>query len=233
MARSARPAASPLLELQQRRQPSSEQLRLCVGHPNRLRLEALSCRHYGGVCMVRAHRVSLHSLLVILTGLLAACGYSAPSITTNTNVPIVSALTLNPASVQGGKTSTGTITINLAAPAGGIPIAVRVNNVSVNVNNTPSTVVAIVMVPAGATTAKFVLSTQQVGSPLAVDVSITLNGVSIETTFTVTPVTPLAVTGLTFNPTTVASGTTAQGIVTISAPAFLSGQPVNLISSSP
>lgn len=183
--------------------------------------------------MVRAQRVPVYSLLMLFAGLLTACGYSAPSTATNSNVPIISSLALNPASVPGGMNSTGTITLNLAAPQGGSLVAVRVNNVSVSVNNTPSTVAAAVMVPAGATTAKFVLSTQQVGSPLAVDVSAFLNGVNIETTLTVTPVTPLTVTSLTINPTTLPSGNTAQGVLTISAPAFLSGQPVNLISSNP
>lgn len=177
--------------------------------------------------MVRAHRVTIHSLLMMFAGLLAACGSSAPSSPPpNSTPPTISALALNPPSVPGGQNSTATVTLSVAAPVGGSLVGVTVNAFGVTIP--PS-----VMVPAGATSATFKILTPPVGSTLTVGLTASLNGTSMQTTLTITPVTPLSVTALTINPTSVPSGNTAQGIVTLSAPAFVSGQPVDLISSSP
>jgi hypothetical protein len=68
------------------------------------------------------------------------------------SVPVfeVTSLTLNPSSVPGGRTVTGTVTSNMPAPAGGGIIAIFSDNPLVTVNGA-------VTIPAGATTASFPL----------------------------------------------------------------------------
>lgn len=177
--------------------------------------------------MVRAHRIAVHSLLVIFAGLLGACGYSAPSpTTTNTATPFISALALSPSSLAGGQTSTATVTLTVAAPTGGSLVGVSINNLSVTFPRS-------VMVLAGAMTATFKIVTPQIGSTLTMGVSASLNGSTMQTTLTVTPTTPLTVKSLTISPASVPSGNTTSAILTLSAPAFAAGQPVNMISGSP
>ena len=175
--------------------------------------------------MVRVQRYAFHFLLVALAALLGACGYSAPvRPAPNPNPPSLIGITLNPSTVAGGQSTTGTVTISVAAPTGGTLVGISSNNVSVP---TPQTV----MVLAGATTATFKIATPQVGSPTTVAVFATLN-VVLQTTLNITPVTALSLTGFTLTPSTVPSSTTTQGMITISAPAFAGGQSVNLTSVS-
>jgi len=69
------------------------------------------------------------------------------------SVPVfeVTSLTLNPSSVPGGRTVTGTVTSNMPAPAGGGIIAIFSDNPLVTVSGA-------VTIPAGATTASFPLT---------------------------------------------------------------------------
>jgi hypothetical protein len=176
--------------------------------------------------MVRAHRVTVRSLMVIFAGFLVACGSSTPK-STNANqvTPIIMGLSLNPSTVPGGQATTVTVTLNVAAPTGGTVVTVTGNIVGL-------TIPPNLQVKPGATTTMFKILTPQVGSVQVVGLTAAVNGTSMQTTLTITPVTPLSVTGFTINPTSVPSGDTAQGVVTISAPAFVSGQIVDLISNS-
>ncbi|MCW5941137.1 MAG: proprotein convertase P-domain-containing protein [Fimbriimonadaceae bacterium] len=70
--------------------------------------------------------------------------------------PSLSSLTLNPTTVEGGQTSTGTVTLINAAPAGGALVALSSGNTSV------ATVPANVTVPAGQTSATFTVTTAAV-----------------------------------------------------------------------
>ena len=177
--------------------------------------------------MVRAYRFSVHGLLVILAMVLAACGNTVPSNPQpNSNPPRISALTLNPASVTGGQNTTATLTLTSAAAAGGSLVGVSANNLSLTIPRT-------VMVLAGATTATFKIVTPQVGSTLILAVNASLNNSTMQATLTITPTTVLSVASLTINPTSVPSGNTTSATVTLSAPAFAAGQPVNMTSSSP
>jgi trimeric autotransporter adhesin len=175
--------------------------------------------------MVRVHRLAFDSVVVVLAGLLAACGYSAPSTTTpGTTTPSITTLTLNPSSIAGGQTVTATVTLDQAAEATG-------EMVTLTANTSVLTMPAFVTVLAGKTTATFKIETQLVGSPQVIGVNATLI-TTVQTTLTITPVTALKITGLTLNPASIPSGNTTQGVVTISAPAFPAGQTVNLISGS-
>src|SRR5262249_15011424 len=66
----------------------------------------------------------------------------------NVNPPAAASLTLAPNPVQGGNDSIGTVTLNGAAPASGISVALTSSN---RVASVPATV----MVPSGATSAQF------------------------------------------------------------------------------
>lgn len=94
-----------------------------------------------------------------------------------------SALTLNPSSVNGGQSSTGTVTLNVPAPAGGAAVTLASGNPA-------ATVPASVVVPAGATSAAFTVSTQAVGAPTAATISGAYGGVSKMATLTVNPAVP-------------------------------------------
>jgi hypothetical protein len=96
----------------------------------------------------------------------------------------LSGLTLNPASVNGGSASVGTVTLSASAQAA---TAVQLTS-----SNTAATVPASVTVAAGATTANFNISTAQVTSTTSATVTGTLNSISRTATLTISPVAPSA-----------------------------------------
>jgi len=104
----------------------------------------------------------------------AALTVSAPTSLT------LSSLTLNPTSVGGGNSSTGTVTLTAAAPSGGAVVALSSGNTSV------ATVPSSITVPAGNTSANFTVSTQRVFSNTNVVISATYAGTTKNATLTVT-----------------------------------------------
>ncbi|PYV11686.1 MAG: hypothetical protein DMG23_03555 [Acidobacteria bacterium] len=96
--------------------------------------------------------------------------------------PIVSSLTLSPTSVVGGvQSSTGTVTLNGPAPAGGAQVLLSSSNTGA------ATVPSNVTVPAGATSATFTVSTSPVSSSTSVAISGSYNGSTRTASLTVTP----------------------------------------------
>jgi len=94
-------------------------------------------------------------------GVAGQCG-TAPSVG-------VSGLSLSPSSVSGGSASTGTVTLNMAAPAGGVGVFL---SSSAAVATVPSSVV----VPAGQTSASFTVNTSTVSASNFVTISASSNG---------------------------------------------------------
>jgi len=94
--------------------------------------------------------------------------------------PVLSSLRLNPTSVKGGDSSTGTVTLSAPAPSGGTTVTLSTSNTSV------ATVPSSVTVAAGATSANFRVRTQQVRSNASVTISATQGGVTKTATLTVT-----------------------------------------------
>ena len=82
--------------------------------------------------------------------------------------PTLASLTLNPASVFGGQSSTGTVTLTGPAPAGGAQVFLSTSNGAARVP--PS-----VIVPAGATSATFTVSTSFVLISTSATISATYN----------------------------------------------------------
>src|SRR5439155_11757408 len=81
----------------------------------------------------------------------------------------VSAVSLNPSSVTGGSSSAGTVTLNMAAPSGGV-------GVFLSSSSTVATVPDSVVVPAGQTSAGFTVSTATVTATNAVTITASSNG---------------------------------------------------------
>jgi hypothetical protein len=98
-----------------------------------------------------------------------------------TPAPVLSALAFNPASVPGGNSAQGTVTLSGAAPAGGALVALaRGRQLIVSV---PSSVT----VPAGAKIATFNVTTSAVSVLLTVNISASYGGVTKTATLTITP----------------------------------------------
>jgi len=140
----------------------------------------------------------------------------------------VSSLSLNPTSVTGGNSSTGTVTLSGAAPAGGAQVALSSNNGAASV---PSSLA----VPAGATSATFTVSTSAVAASTTVAISAAYGGVTKTASLTVTPASPPApsLSSLTLNPTSGIGGAqSSTGTVTLSGPAPTGGAQVALSSNN-
>ncbi len=149
---------------------------------------------------------------------------SSNSVTTSLTVtpPVVASLSVNPTSVLGGGTATGTVTLNApAAYESGTVIYLTSSNSAV----TPPSSVHIA---SGGTTATFSISTSGVASTTTASITATANGSSQSSNLTVTAA---SLTGMSVAPNGVNGGASATGTVTLSGPAGASGTVVNLTSS--
>ena len=85
---------------------------------------------------------------------------------------VLATLAILPASVQGGENGTGTVSLDRAAPAGGTTVSLSSSAPGV------ASVPASVVVPAGATSARFVVTTYATKKNRVPTVSATLGGVT-------------------------------------------------------
>jgi Subtilase family len=103
----------------------------------------------------------------------------------------LSSITLNPASVTGGTSSTGTVTLSGAAPSGGIAV-------SLSSNASAATVPPGVTVAYGATTGTFTVNTSAVTTPTSATITASYSGTTKTAALTVNPAgTPAATYTLT------------------------------------
>src|SRR5919106_3623210 len=91
----------------------------------------------------------------------------------------VASLSLNPATVTGGNSSTGTVTLTVVAQAS--------TTVAITSNNPAATVPASVTVPAGSQSRTFTISTTQVPATTTAVITASLNGTSRTATLTINP----------------------------------------------
>ncbi|MCI0350777.1 MAG: DUF4082 domain-containing protein [Acidobacteriales bacterium] len=138
------------------------------------------------------------------------------------NPPPLSSLVLNPTSVFSRGTSTGTITLSVPAPVGGSTVALASDNAA-------ATVPASISIPAGSTTGTFTVTASDVAVTTNVNITATLNGVKTA----VLTVNPYTVSNLALSPTTVGSGVSSTGTVTLNAAAPTGGMAVALASNNP
>src|SRR5229473_5247626 len=139
----------------------------------------------------------------------------------------LSSISLNPTSVTGGNSSTGTVTLSGPAPTGGAQVTLSSSN------TTAARVPSSVTVAAGATSASFTVSTSAVAASTTVTISATYAGATRSASLTVTPAPPPPPTlsSLTLSPTSVTGGNSSTGTVTLSGPAPTGGAQVTLSSS--
>jgi hypothetical protein len=133
----------------------------------------------------------------------------------------IATLAMNPNTVFGGTSSTGTVILNSPAPSGGVVVTLSDNSAS-------STTPASVTVAAGATSATFTVTTSLVTTSTSVTITATYNG---STTAGLT-INPLAISTLVMNPGTVFGGNSSTGTVTLSGPAPTGGAVVTLSDNS-
>jgi hypothetical protein len=103
-----------------------------------------------------------------------------PATTPALTGPTVTAVAVNPVSVDGGAASTGTVTLSAAAPAGGATVTLTSSDAA-------AAVPANVVVPEGATTATFAVTTNAVATATPVTISASLCGATVTVTLTVNP----------------------------------------------
>jgi len=133
----------------------------------------------------------------------------------------LSSVSLNPSTVAGGGTSTGTVT--LTSPAGSGMV------VKLSSSSPLAKVPGTVSISAGKTSGAFSVKTVSVPAQAAAVLTANLNGTMQSATLTITP--PVIVS-VTLNPTSVKGGKSSSGTVTLSSPAPTGGLIVSLISNS-
>ncbi|MES2463303.1 MAG: collagen-binding domain-containing protein, partial [Armatimonadota bacterium] len=139
-------------------------------------------------------------------------------------LPQVTALAVNPISVRGGVSSTGTVTLSAAAPGP--------NGALVSLSDTSSAAATpvSVTVAAGATQASFSITTVPVRTSTPVTLTAAYNGSQASAVLTVEP--PKLVS-LSISPDAVDGGDKATGTVTLDGPAPAGDLPVTLSDNSP
>ena len=135
--------------------------------------------------------------------------------------PVVSSVTVTPATVNGTTTATGTITLS-AAPAASVAVPLT--------SSAPgaAAVPASVTVSAGQTTATFTVTSTNPAADTNVTITATLSGSQTTGTLTVKSVSP----SVQMTPNPVTGGHTVAGTVTLTLPAPAGGAVVTLSSSS-
>ena len=117
----------------------------------------------------------------------------------------LSSISLSPASITGGSSSTGTVTLPSPAPSGGAVVALSSDN---GVAGVPSSVT----IAAGASGANFPVTSSAVGTVTTAQISASYNGTQ---TATLT-INPSVVSSLVLTPNEVVGGNASTGTVTLS-----------------
>ena len=142
----------------------------------------------------------------------------------------LSSLTFNPASVIGGHPSQGTITLNGPAPAGGALVTLEKITTLDSDFFSSSSLPRGVLVPAGATSADFTVTTVPINYSDVVTVDATYQNTTIRGRLNILP---LQIASFTVNPSNVVGSNQAQGTITLNDPAPTGGAVIWLSSSNP
>jgi subtilisin family serine protease len=152
---------------------------------------------------------------------------ASTSVTGTMNVlpsPTPQSVTLSPTSVVGGQTSTATITLSGAAPAGGALVSLASSNTAV------ATVPANVTIAEGATTGTFTITTLAQASSTSATISAAYHGLTRTAPLTVT-MTP-GVSSVYVSPAILMGGGNATGTVYLNTSAPTGGLVVTLASNN-
>lgn len=137
----------------------------------------------------------------------------------------VSSVALSPASVAGGATAQGTVTISGPAPSGGMVV-------TLGSDNSYATPQGPVTIPAGATSAAFTISTQPVPDNTPVAISARLGASARQATLMVSPPAATAVAMVYLDENGVPGGTATHGTVLLNRVAPAGGMLATLSSAS-
>jgi len=140
----------------------------------------------------------------------------------------LNSLAVNPASLVGGASATGSVTLSSAAPSGGAVVALSKAFSNGATGTVPATVPASVTVPAGQTTASFTIGTSAVTATTNVRISASFAGATLASDITLFPL--LAQVSFAGN---IPGGTPAPGTVFLNGPAPSGGALVSLSSANP
>jgi hypothetical protein len=140
---------------------------------------------------------------------------------------VAESLSLSPNPVQGGNTSTGTVTLSGPAPAGGAEVFLSSSNTA------NATVPASLTVPAGQTSGSFTISTPEVSSNQSSAITARHGGVSVTRTLSITSGPPPELSSVSLDPSSVPGGNPSTGTVTLTSNPPLGGIVVELESSDP
>jgi hypothetical protein len=144
------------------------------------------------------------------------------SATLTINPPVLSTVSLSPASVVGGGSSTGTVSLTGPAPIGGAVVTLLSDDAS-------ATVPASVTVAPGATTATFPVTTTPISASTSANILGSYGGFQSATL----TINPASLSALSLNPASVTGGTSSTGTVTLNGPAPAGGALVTLSSDGP
>jgi len=139
--------------------------------------------------------------------------------------PPLASLVLNPNSVVGGLSATGTITLSAPAPPGGTVVTLT------NPKPQAATIPPSVLVSEGSTASTFPITTVVGSQKFTFYISASAGGVTRSSKFLIT-VNPIMYS-LTLNPSTVKGGNPSTGTVVINGPALSGGETVTLTSAQP
>ena len=135
----------------------------------------------------------------------------------------VALLSLSAVSVTGGVTATGTITLGAPAPGSGAEIRISSNQSAVNVP-------AVVHIPAGASSASFVIGSTPVQQKLIATITATAGALAKSKTLTVNPA---ALASVMLQQSSMTGGAAQQGTVLLTGVAPSGGLSVTLSSTNP
>jgi hypothetical protein len=142
----------------------------------------------------------------------------------NAAAPVLTSVTVSPASVIGGRKAKGKVMLNGPAPKGGAIVTLSSANPS-------ATLPASIQIAAGATSKTFTIATTPVAATAGpFDISASYQGVTVGAPLTVREA---AVSKVTIRPTSIIGGAAAAGTVTLTGPAPAGGAAVALASENP
>ena len=134
----------------------------------------------------------------------------------------LTSVTVTPTTFTGGNIGNGGVSLSAPAPSGGAVISLTSLTAGVSVP-------ASVTIPQGQSSVNFNVTTQAVTNTVTAKVRAAYAGVTKEATFSIVP--GIRVTGLSLSASSVMSGTSVTGTVSLSGPAPVGGQVVNLLSN--
>ncbi len=142
--------------------------------------------------------------------------------------PVLQSVALNPTSVTGATSSTGTLTLSSQAPSAGIVVSLSIS-ISNTYNPPAASLPTSVTVAQGAATATFTVSTTAVPAVTTATVTASYNGANPTATLSINPP---ALSNFTLSSSTVNGGQDVTATFTLNGPAPAGGSSVALSCSN-